>query len=159
MFSTWSTVEMICRRKEMSAISRLLREMRIKRLFCDTPNPWRRCWVMVARKLELRIGLKVLKALLVVMRLLLKPTESAVPVRKPLLKEKLPKLVFWFRVDTPERMVLDWGDFARSSCSVPLIEGSSGSTAGPAPVVELTMPALPAPAPPAPAEVPPAPPP
>src|SRR5262249_9204467 len=121
------------------------------------PKPCSKCCLAVARKPEFKIGFNVLRRLLVVTRLLLKLTDRSVPVRKPFENVKFANPVFWLSVLTPVRIVVDCGVCAFSHCSVPVRDGSSGSTAGPAPVVELTIPKLPVPAPPAPADVPPAP--
>ena len=74
-------------------IRRVFFASRIKRPLMPGPKPFNKCWVMVARKFDCNCGLYALNMLLDVVRLLLKPTCSAVPVMKPWLKVKL----YWSR--------------------------------------------------------------
>src|SRR5689334_13093547 len=55
----------------------------------EGPKPWSRRCVMVRPRLEFLEGLKSLRGLLLVTKLLLSPMFTVVPVRKPLLMPKL----------------------------------------------------------------------
>ena len=83
MFSIWSTVVIICRRKATSEISRLFFAMRIKRVLGAKPKPCSRCCVNLAWKLEPKVGLNVANVELVVARVLLNPTCRFEPHLKP----------------------------------------------------------------------------
>src|SRR5580692_9118236 len=69
---------MICSRKPTSESSRLFLAMRMNRVLGANPNPWNRCWVIVALKLELSAGLRLERKLFVVDRVLLKPMKSLI---------------------------------------------------------------------------------
>ena len=83
MFSIWSTVVMICRRKATSEISRLFLAMRMKRVLGRNPKPCNRFCVKRNWKLEPNCGVSRLVGLLVVRWVLLKAPVSAPPHSKP----------------------------------------------------------------------------
>ena len=112
---------------------------------------------MLARKLEFRRGLSLVKLELVVARELLKPTDRFVPQWNPCWYPKSTVLVFVLVVGFVNELAPI--ELLRSSCNVPVRIGSKLGMAAPTPDVDVTKPDVPAPAPPDPDVVPPAPPP
>src|SRR5438309_575968 len=87
---------MICSRKATSDNSRLFLAIRIKRVFEAKPRPCSKCWDSLNWKLELSAGLTLWKALLLVTRLLLKPTDTLVPHWNPCKYSKFAVVVPWY---------------------------------------------------------------
>src|ERR1700686_3587628 len=95
MFSIWSTVDVICRRKAAAEISRLFYAIRMKRVVGAKPKPGNRCCVSWKLKLDLSCGLNCWNgAFATAWRGLLKPTNILVPQVNPCWYEKFPVVVF-----------------------------------------------------------------
>src|SRR6266436_10445311 len=107
MFSVWSTESVTCKRNATSESSRLFFAIRMKRWLGAKPKPCNKCWVTVALKLELSWGLRLVKMLLVVARVLLKPTDRFVPHWKAWLYAKSTVPVFCINNGT-ENELLDF---------------------------------------------------